>query len=193
LHRDAGANPRRALLDAEAAIATARASLAEADKALVPARELARRINEAAKQGGVAQRQVFTSEAELAAKEARRERAVINLDQAKRQAVLAREDLAAQVELLKFDLDAAALNLEQASREETRMKALVSQKVISAEEADLKSLALQQARLQYQRARTLYDLYRKSLPDAGSAGDKTGTDEGQATKRNDPFGTGKKE
>jgi multidrug resistance efflux pump len=193
LFRETAANPRKALLEAEAAIATARATAAQTDKALQQARELAKRVSELAEQGAIPQKELFSSEAELASQEARRERALIDLDQAERQAALAREDLAAQVELLKYDLDAAALNLEQSSREEARMQALFAQKAISVEEADVKTLALQQARLQYQRAKTLYDLYRKALPDSGSAGDKRTTDEKSATKRGDPFGTGKKE
>jgi multidrug resistance efflux pump len=136
---------------------------------------------------------LYSAERDVAAQQARRERALVDLEQAERQAALAREDLAAQIELLKIDLDDAALRFEQASRDDARMRALVAQKAISAEEADVKSLALQQARLQYQRAKTLYDLYRKALPDSGSAGDKRTTDEKSATKRDDPYGSGKKE
>ncbi len=193
LFRDASANPRKALLDAESAIASARAAAAQADKALPQARDIVQRISQLAKQGEIPQRELLSAEAELAAQEARRDRARIDLEQAERQAALAREDLAAQIDLLKVDLNDAALNLEQASREETRMKALISQKVISAEEADLKSLALQQARLQYQRAKTLYELYRKALPEGGSAGGNRPTDEKSPTKRDDTFGTGKKD
>jgi hypothetical protein len=193
LLREPGANPRKALLDAESAIATARAAAVQADKAFAIARDQADGIRKAHNAGVVPTKELYSAERDVAAQQARRERALVDLEQAERQAALAREDLAAQIELLKIDLDDAALRFEQASRDDARMRALVAQKAISAEEADVKSLALQQARLQYQRAKTLYDLYRKALPDSGSAGDKRTTDEKSATKRDDPYGSGKKE
>ena len=65
------------------------------------------------------------------------------MEQAERQAALAREDLAAQIDLLKIDLDDATLRFEKASRDDARARALWAQKAIASEESDQISLALE--------------------------------------------------
>jgi hypothetical protein len=183
LAREGTPNYRKALLDAEAAIAAARARATDANMACIRVNARANRIRELSKKGAVSQEKVEAVEEELTAEQNRLERAMLDQEQAERQAALAREDLAAQVELLKFDLDAAALNFEQASRDDARTQKLVEQRAISSEEADQKAVALQQARLKYQRAKTLYGLYRKALPEGGSPEGKSAAPEDASPRR----------
>ena len=168
LIRAGGTSHRKALLDVEAAIVVARTSVHQANAALRKAQDRADRMRTLYQKGNVPQAQLDAVEDQVTAERNRLERASLDLEQAERQAALAREDLAAQIELLKFDLDAAALNLEQTTRDEERTRKLFEQRAISTEEADQKRLAVQQARVQYQRAKTLYELYRKALPEAES-------------------------
>jgi hypothetical protein len=193
LLRERAFNPRKALLDAESAMATARASAAQADRALAIARDQADVIRKAYDAGTVPTKELHSAERDLAAQQSRRERALVDLEQAERQAALAREDLAAQIDLLKIDLEEARLQFENASQDEQRAKNLLDRGAMSKEEYVAKALAEKQAELQVGRATRLFDLYRKALPNSGSAVGKTTTDESAPTKRGDPFGTGKKE
>ena len=71
LLRERGSNPRKALLDAESAIATARVSAAQAEKALTHAREMAQRISQLAKQGAVPRKELVRFKPEVAQLQAR--------------------------------------------------------------------------------------------------------------------------
>src|SRR5205807_7450243 len=101
-------------------------------------------------------------------------RAQSELEAKQRQWAVAKETLATQIKLLEIDLAAAELQLEHASDEESRARALKDRHAISTEEYNQKRLDQKKAVLQVERARTLLELYRNVLPDQKPATDKDG-------------------
>jgi hypothetical protein len=157
-----GGNPRKAVLDAEAALRTAERSILERDRALNSARE---RLDQDEKnnQAGVANHiELRQSEADVLRAEAGLRAAHADKEDAQRQLDLAREDLEVHIQLLKLDLASAKARMELASKEEDRMRKLRDAQSVPEAEYDTKRLERDEAENRYRRAQAILELHRKT-------------------------------
>jgi hypothetical protein len=162
--RGRGENPRKDLLEAEWAVSAARAAVAAAEKSCEFSRTDSKRTLELFRKGAATQNAAIAAEKQVAADEARLEKARLNFQHAERQAKVARENLDTQKKLLSLDLADAKLRIEHLAEEEIRARRLLESKAIAKAAYDEKKLALDQARLQLSRITELMELYAKPIP-----------------------------
>jgi hypothetical protein len=172
------ADPRKELLSAEAAVASAQVAVAEA-KAEYERSELdLKRTQALSEKGAVSERTLRGAQADVERSKAALTRAESELGIKHRLLEAARESLALEIKLREADLADAKLRMEHAAAELARAETLFNQNSIEQRVYEAKKLPQQLAASQYERAKMLLDLYRKALPDQVSFVDKTAAEHG---------------
>lgn len=165
--------PRKALIDAEVAFSKTSARLQEAAIKADAMRTRLQEVKELHGKGTVSDRALRDAETESSLADAALQTVRFDVAAAKKQLDAARNDVAAAANLLKFDYDDARLKYEFARKEFEYYQRLHEKNVISRLEFDKHRLVLEQAKLQQDRAETIYrqfsDAYRQSEPKASNS------------------------
>jgi Bacterial type II/III secretion system short domain len=161
---DSNTDPRQKLIDAEAELAKAARRVNEADAAVV--REVAQleSARKAAKANPLQPSFVADAERAVRAAIAEKESAEEFARTSERQLQLARENLAARIQLLELDLSDAVSRLEEAKESEAKTSRLIAKGYATTTEMDKNRRNVKRAELEVQRATIQLELYRKALP-----------------------------
>jgi type II secretory pathway pseudopilin PulG len=176
---DSAGDPRKKLLDAQEEVTAARAKVDEARaRSHASSRQLD--LQQKAHDAGLVEASVVSAlQADTLREMAAVDRAVVQMQNARRREALARETLAAQIKFLEIDLADAKLRMQHADGELARADALHKKGAMTEGQYHESQLAQRLAASQYERAQLLLDLYRKALPGEGA-----GTDNDSAQNAN---------
>lgn len=158
---DSAGDVRKDLLNAESAVASAQAAIAEA-KAAYERSKLELMRAESAEKGVISEKVVRAIQSEVERNKSAVDRAESELGIKQRMLASARETLAVEIKLREADVADAKRQMDHATAELARFEALYKQNAISLEDFEGKKLPQELAASQYERAKLLLELYRKT-------------------------------
>ncbi|MGQ0634558.1 MAG: secretin N-terminal domain-containing protein [Planctomycetaceae bacterium] len=165
---DPSADPRQAIIDAEAALVVARAAEVVAERDLEQARDQLSRLEKLKRQGVVAAdlEPLITAVAEAGTALFR---ARNDIKSAERRLALTRQNLDATIKLLELELNGAEQKRQHASQKVMRLRALRENGAVQERTVADAVETLHEAELEVKKIETRAELYRRALPTPASA------------------------